>query len=112
MSEIAGRWLRVSTMSQDEASQEPDLDRWISRHGYEVGPTYRVHRLSAFHGKTRRSCLARRAGLGDVGREVRPKLGVQLARDERALIRRTIPDTTSATPMISIGRKSLSHPGG
>jgi hypothetical protein len=44
-------------MSQDEASQEPDLDRWISQHGYKVGPTYRVHGLSAFHGKTDRPCL-------------------------------------------------------
>src|SRR5215472_13076709 len=44
VSEIAGRWLRVSTMAQDAASQEPDLDRWISQHGYEVGPPYRVRR--------------------------------------------------------------------
>jgi hypothetical protein len=114
VSEIAGHWLRVSTMSQDEASQEPDLDRWISQHGYKVGPTYRVHGLSAFHGKTDRPCLwsRRRAGLDDLGQEVRRKLGVQLARDERALIRRTIPVTASARPMIAIGRKSLSHPGG
>lgn len=47
---VAGRWLRVSTAGQDEASQEPDLDRWIRQHGYETGPTYRVHGDSAFHG--------------------------------------------------------------
>jgi site-specific DNA recombinase len=38
-------------MAQEEASQEPDLDRWISRHEYEAGPTYRVHGLSAYHGQ-------------------------------------------------------------
>src|SRR5258708_6246375 len=51
VSEIAGKWLRVSTMAQDEQSQEPDLDRWISQYGYEAGPTYRVQGLSAYHGK-------------------------------------------------------------
>jgi DNA invertase Pin-like site-specific DNA recombinase len=51
VSEIAGRWLRVSTMAQDEAWQEPDVDRWIAQQGYAEGPTYRVHGASAFHGK-------------------------------------------------------------
>jgi hypothetical protein len=30
---------------------EPDVDRLISQHGYEAGPTYGVHGASAFHGK-------------------------------------------------------------
>jgi DNA invertase Pin-like site-specific DNA recombinase len=47
----AGRWLRVSTSGQDEASQEPDIDRWIEQRGYEVAETYRVHGESAYHGK-------------------------------------------------------------
>lgn len=51
MPDIAGRWLRVSTNAQDEASQEPDLDAWITQHGYTPGPTYRVHGKSAFHGE-------------------------------------------------------------
>ena len=37
-------------------------------------------------------------------------LGEPLAR--LALIRRTIPVATRAAPMINIGRKSVSHPGG
>jgi len=32
--------------------------------------------------------------------------------DRLGLIKRTIPVTTSPTPMIDIGRKSLSHPSG
>jgi len=32
--------------------------------------------------------------------------------DRLGLIRRTTPITTSATPMINIGRKSVSHPAG
>jgi DNA invertase Pin-like site-specific DNA recombinase len=47
----AGRWLRVSTMAQDEASQEPQVDAWVRDHEYEVAETYRVHGASAFHGK-------------------------------------------------------------
>lgn len=49
--ERAGRWLRVSTVEQDERSQEVDIDQWIEQHGYAVGPTYRVHGKSAYHGK-------------------------------------------------------------
>jgi DNA invertase Pin-like site-specific DNA recombinase len=49
--DIAGRWLRVSTGGQDEANQEPQVDGWISDHGYEVGPTYRLHGQSASKGK-------------------------------------------------------------
>lgn len=51
MIDVAGRWLRVSTAGQDEASQEPDVDRWIAEHGYAVGATYRARAASAFHGK-------------------------------------------------------------
>jgi DNA invertase Pin-like site-specific DNA recombinase len=47
----AGRWLRVSTGAQDEASQEPSIDDWCKQHGYEVAETYRVHGQSAYHGK-------------------------------------------------------------
>lgn len=49
--DIAGRWLRVSTNAQDEASQEPDIDKWIADHGYAEGSTYRVKGRSAYHGK-------------------------------------------------------------
>jgi DNA invertase Pin-like site-specific DNA recombinase len=50
--ERAGRWLRVSTISQDEASQEGDVDDWITGHGYQLvdGCTYRL-RKSAYKGK-------------------------------------------------------------
>jgi DNA invertase Pin-like site-specific DNA recombinase len=50
--ERAGRWLRVSTNSQDEASQESDIDDWIACHGYQLvdGCTYRL-RKSAYKGK-------------------------------------------------------------
>jgi DNA invertase Pin-like site-specific DNA recombinase len=48
---IAGRWLRVSSGDQDEANQEPSIDKWIADHGYEVGPTYRLHGKSASKGK-------------------------------------------------------------
>jgi site-specific DNA recombinase len=51
MAESAGRWLRVSSMGQDEASQEPDVDRWIADREYEVYDTYRAHGASAFHGR-------------------------------------------------------------
>jgi DNA invertase Pin-like site-specific DNA recombinase len=49
--DIAGRWLRVSGTDQDEVNQEPQIDRWIADHGYEVGPTYRLHGKSASKGK-------------------------------------------------------------
>lgn len=47
----AALWLRVSTGAQDEASQLPDLMRWVVEHGYEHVETYTVHGKSAFHGK-------------------------------------------------------------
>ncbi len=55
--ERAGRWFRVSTLTQDEANQEPDVDAWIESHGYELakcGPgddgTYRL-KVSASKGR-------------------------------------------------------------
>jgi DNA invertase Pin-like site-specific DNA recombinase len=53
----AARWLRVSTLKQDERNQEPDVDGWIAAHDYELakcGPegngTYRL-KASASKGK-------------------------------------------------------------
>lgn len=51
MADTAGKWLRVSTVDQTEASQEPDIDKWIAEHGYESGPVYTLHGLSAYKGK-------------------------------------------------------------
>ena len=42
MTEYAGRWLRVSTSRQSDASQVPAVDGWIGEHGYEVGAEYRL----------------------------------------------------------------------
>ncbi|HEY2551929.1 MAG TPA: recombinase family protein, partial [Streptosporangiaceae bacterium] len=47
----AGRWLRVSSGGQDEASQQPDIDAWCASHGYDVTATYTVHGKSAYHGE-------------------------------------------------------------
>lgn len=53
----AARWLRVSTLKQDERNQEPDVDGWIESHDYQLakcGPdgdgTYRL-KASASKGK-------------------------------------------------------------
>jgi DNA invertase Pin-like site-specific DNA recombinase len=51
VNEIAGRWLRVSSGGQDEANQEPDVDRYIAGHGYAAGPTYTLHDVSASKGE-------------------------------------------------------------
>jgi DNA invertase Pin-like site-specific DNA recombinase len=50
--EQAGRWLRVSRDSQDEANQEHDIDEWIASHGYRLadGCTYTL-RKSAYQGR-------------------------------------------------------------
>jgi DNA invertase Pin-like site-specific DNA recombinase len=48
---IAGRWLRVSSGGQDEASQGPDIDRHITGHGYADGPVYTLHDVSASKGE-------------------------------------------------------------
>ena len=34
--ERAARWLRVSTLKQDEKNQEPDVNAWITGHDYEL----------------------------------------------------------------------------
>jgi site-specific DNA recombinase len=49
--ESAGIWLRVSTGRQDEASQVPDVMRWVESHGYEHRKTYTLHGKSAFKGQ-------------------------------------------------------------
>src|ERR1700722_19535962 len=49
--EYSGRWLRVSTGAQDEASQLPDLVKWEQAHGYDVRAEYTVHGKSAYHGQ-------------------------------------------------------------
>jgi DNA invertase Pin-like site-specific DNA recombinase len=53
MSERAGRFFRVSTGAQDEASQVPDVDGWCAAHDYATSDetTYVVHGKSAFHGE-------------------------------------------------------------
>lgn len=50
MADRAGRWLRVSRGTQDEANQETDIDKWITDHGYEPVKDYRL-RKSAYKGK-------------------------------------------------------------
>ncbi len=47
MAEIAGRWFRVSSDAQDEQNQETRVDAYIAARGYEAGPTYRAHDMSA-----------------------------------------------------------------
>jgi DNA invertase Pin-like site-specific DNA recombinase len=47
----AGIRLRVSTSAQDEASQEPQVHAWVAQHGYTVAEEYRVHGMSAYHGR-------------------------------------------------------------
>jgi DNA invertase Pin-like site-specific DNA recombinase len=49
VTDIAGRWLRVSTRKQDETNQVPRVDQWIADHRYQVGPTYRIQ-ISAYTG--------------------------------------------------------------
>jgi DNA invertase Pin-like site-specific DNA recombinase len=51
--ERSGRWLRVSTKKQDEASQVPDVAAWEVGHAYTVASTYTVHGASAFKGNKR-----------------------------------------------------------
>src|SRR5690349_17986838 len=51
--EKAGRWLRVSTTGQDEASQVPDVDKWCETRSYDVAHTYTVHGGSAFKGNAK-----------------------------------------------------------
>ena len=49
--ERAARWLRVSSGGQDEANQEPDVDRHCEARGYDVVKTYTLHDRSAYHGE-------------------------------------------------------------
>ena len=49
--ENAARWLRVSTLAQDEANQEPDIDKWCREHGYVVRKTFSLKGKSASKGK-------------------------------------------------------------
>lgn len=51
MTEKSGRWQRVSTSGQDEASQLPDLVRWEESHGYENAAEYVLHGKSASKGQ-------------------------------------------------------------
>lgn len=48
---LAGRWLRVSTGSQDEWQQEPAIDRFIADRGWTPGKTYPLNDVSAFDGE-------------------------------------------------------------
>ena len=47
----AGKWLRVSSGGQDEANQEPDVDRHCDARGYHVAKTYTLHDKSASKGE-------------------------------------------------------------
>jgi DNA invertase Pin-like site-specific DNA recombinase len=52
MTERSARWIRVSTGTQDEASQVPDIDKHVAANGYvPSGIDYVVHAKSAYHGK-------------------------------------------------------------
>jgi hypothetical protein len=53
MAERAGKWLRVSSGGQDEANQEPSINKWIKDHAYEVPAdgVYLLHGKSASKGK-------------------------------------------------------------
>jgi DNA invertase Pin-like site-specific DNA recombinase len=57
MTELAAKWLRVSSTGQDEAHQEPDLDSWIDDHEYKLAlgagdrGVYRLHGRSASKGQ-------------------------------------------------------------
>jgi len=56
MSELAAKWLRVSSTGQDEQNQEPDIDAWIDDHGYTLAlaagdrGVYRLHGRPASKG--------------------------------------------------------------
>lgn len=47
----AGRWIRVSSGGQDEANQEPDIDRHCASVGLNVVKTYTLHDRSASKGE-------------------------------------------------------------
>jgi Resolvase, N terminal domain/Recombinase len=47
----AGKWIRVSSGGQDEANQEPDVDKHCADLGYDVAKTYVLHDKSASKGE-------------------------------------------------------------
>ena len=47
----AGKWIRVSSGGQDEANQEPDVDKHCAGLGYDVIKTYTLHDKSASKGE-------------------------------------------------------------
>jgi DNA invertase Pin-like site-specific DNA recombinase len=51
MNERAARWIRVSSGSQDEALQVPDIDQHCRAHSYDVVKTYTLHDKSASKGE-------------------------------------------------------------
>jgi DNA invertase Pin-like site-specific DNA recombinase len=51
--ERAGAWFRVSTKDQDEASQQPEVMKWIEDRGYGHAATYQIHGASARKGNKR-----------------------------------------------------------
>jgi DNA invertase Pin-like site-specific DNA recombinase len=52
MSELAAKWLRVSSTGQDEQNQEPDEDNWIDSHGYTLALAAGDHGVYRLHGKS------------------------------------------------------------
>lgn len=51
MGERCGALLRVSSGRQDEEHQEPQVNDWITSHGYELAKTTRLRGYSAFKGE-------------------------------------------------------------
>lgn len=47
----AGKWIRVSSAGQDEANQEPDVDKHCAERGYDVVKAYALHDKSASKGE-------------------------------------------------------------
>jgi DNA invertase Pin-like site-specific DNA recombinase len=50
MTDIAGRWIRVSGDSQSEADQLPDIDIYCDDRAYAKGRVFEVHGKSAYKG--------------------------------------------------------------
>ncbi len=46
-----GAWIRVSSGGQDEANQEPDIERYCAGRDYHIARRYQVHGKSAYHGQ-------------------------------------------------------------
>ena len=47
----AGTLIRVSSGGQDEANQEPDVERYCAGRGYRAVKSYVLHDKSAFKGE-------------------------------------------------------------